>query len=395
MDRLKTIGLTLIGVNLALLPFSPVPKISGTAISLLGAVSLLYLFKTRNFKPKLTDAGVLLWVSAILISCLFSINPRMSFHYFDKLILKPLLLYMGIRVFTTRQDLKELCAILGITYSAYGIAGVIYGDFSERFRAFSPYPTILGKMLDLMIPVVASILIASRNIVVRVTCALGLTALITALIASMTRGAWIATGTALSVLFAYLFFKGRYKKHLILFVAIASLASFVLMPGYQKVILKKRLVSILHLKEEIEKDPSLAGRVRFYKTAIHLIKEKPLLGWGFGRKVVKCINRKLSLAWFEKRGLSLITHHTHDIYLQILLETGIVGLFGFAVFMLSFFYESLKIIKEEKEKLLPLGLTLSVLAVLIHALVTNILQAPVIYMLFAHTALVLACNKSP
>ncbi len=392
MDKLKIIGFLLIGVNLTLLPFSPVPLMSGVFITLLFFATLFYLISTKEFKLKATDIGILFWILTIFISCIFSINARNSFYYFEKLILKPLALYLGIRTFITSDNIEEVLTILSITYSSYGIVSIIYGDFSQRFTGLTTYPTILGKILDLMIPIVASSLAAIKNKAVIVVNGIGLIALITALIASMTRGAWIATGLALMVISIYILLKNKKGKYLIFLSIIVLFLSFTFIPNHRKEILKKRFSSVLHLKDEIKKDPSLIGRLRFYKTSIHLIKKKPIIGWGFGRKTVKYINERLTPEWFEKRNLSLITSHTHNTFLQILLETGIMGLIGFLLIIFLFFYESFKIIKTHEKKLLPIGLILSIIAILTHGLVTNILQAPIIYMFFSHIALTLSCK---
>jgi len=60
-----------------------------------------------------------------------------------------------------------------------------------------------------------------------------------------------------------------------------------------------------------------SGRSHLYSVAIELFKEKPILGWGLG-----------SFAGFQDMG-------THNVYLQLLCETGIIGALVFVLILVS------------------------------------------------------------
>jgi O-antigen ligase len=68
------------------------------------------------------------------------------------------------------------------------------------------------------------------------------------------------------------------------------------------------------------------GRTLIWKVVIELIREKPLLGWGYSSSVALLPDRT--------KGIQDIVTSAHNVVLQILLSVGFVGLFFFAVLML-------------------------------------------------------------
>tara|TARA_X000000368_G_scaffold11441_1_gene9180 strand:- start:396 stop:2015 length:1620 start_codon:yes stop_codon:yes gene_type:complete len=68
-------------------------------------------------------------------------------------------------------------------------------------------------------------------------------------------------------------------------------------------------------------DESINQRLSFYEASISLFKEKPFTGNGLGSWKYKSIQDKLS-----KNNSILVPYYTHNDFLQILMETGLVGL---------------------------------------------------------------------
>ena len=76
-----------------------------------------------------------------------------------------------------------------------------------------------------------------------------------------------------------------------------------------------------------------------YKNTILFISEKPLFGWGAST---------FAILYFLKSGLSPTTH-THNIFLEIAHNYGIIVSLLFTIFILSLLYKSLKFIKNQKD----------------------------------------------
>jgi len=77
----------------------------------------------------------------------------------------------------------------------------------------------------------------------------------------------------------------------------------------------------------LSNDESINQRLSFYEESISLFKEKPLTGNGLGSWKYKSIQDKIS-----KNNSILVPYYTHNDFLQILMETGLIGLFIYLIF---------------------------------------------------------------
>tara|TARA_B100000900_G_scaffold377686_1_gene361330 strand:- start:134 stop:1753 length:1620 start_codon:yes stop_codon:yes gene_type:complete len=77
----------------------------------------------------------------------------------------------------------------------------------------------------------------------------------------------------------------------------------------------------------LSNDESINQRLSFYEASIRLFKEKPLTGNGLGSWKYKSIQDKIS-----KNNSILVPYYTHNDFLQILMETGLIGLFIYLTF---------------------------------------------------------------
>ena len=119
---------------------------------------------------------------------------------------------------------------------------------------------------------------------------------------------------------------------------------FVLMKSSRKRMVFSILISCLFFiyfdnndfQKKIEKDytfqylsndESINQRLSFYEASISLFKEKPLAGNGLGSWKYKSIQDKIS-----KNNSILVPYYTHNDFLQILMETGLIGLFIYLTF---------------------------------------------------------------
>ena len=81
--------------------------------------------------------------------------------------------------------------------------------------------------------------------------------------------------------------------------------------------------------QNLSEDNSVKQRLSFYKSSINLFKQKPFVGNGLGSWKYKSIENKSS-----KTSSVFIPYYTHNDFLQILMETGLVGLFVYLAFFL-------------------------------------------------------------
>ena len=95
---------------------------------------------------------------------------------------------------------------------------------------------------------------------------------------------------------------------------------------------------------ENEGDQSFSGRTVLYEKAIELFKRNPIIGngWLSFRNYFSYNARYYSMA--------NVSFDTHNIYLQLLCETGILGLLFFGAVMFSSLFETLKLLYNKKFK---------------------------------------------
>lgn len=115
-------------------------------------------------------------------------------------------------------------------------------------------------------------------------------------------------------------------------IIILSLSTY----AFQNIDNEKRIqknYNILNLNS----DESTNQRLSFYSNAYDLIKQKPIIGFGLGSWKYESLKyRKIT------EGSLLVPYYVHNDFLQITVETGIIGLIIYLIFLFQIF-SSLKI----------------------------------------------------
>ena len=103
--------------------------------------------------------------------------------------------------------------------------------------------------------------------------------------------------------------------------------------------------------QDISNDESINQRLNFYQISIGLFNESPLKGNGLGSWKYRSIqNNKY------KKNSVLVPYYTHNDFLQILMEIGIIGLFIYLTFFTLLIKNLLQ--KKGEKKFIPLIITL-------------------------------------
>lgn len=109
---------------------------------------------------------------------------------------------------------------------------------------------------------------------------------------------------------------------------------------------------------------TLIERQALWTQAVLLIRESPLIGIGLG-----AYPRVAPYAPFYPVGASgLIFTHAHNLFLQIALDTGIIGLAAFLVMVLFALFAALRAYSARIERSLAIGLVAAIIVVLVHGL---------------------------
>jgi exopolysaccharide production protein ExoQ len=203
------------------------------------------------------------------------------------------------------------CWIMVVVFPQYGIShdihlGSIKGLFAHR--------SMMARQMVFAILVLALARPKGMPTVVRGTALVGALGL---LAFSFAATSWVSAAICLAVYPLLHLLRVKSRRTLPLWV--------VLTPVF--VVLAYLLVANFNLVlDATGKDSTLTGRVQIWHAAIVAISQRPLLGYGY------------QMFWNRGGAITFINpypNHAHDGYLDILLDTGIVGLLiflcGFAV----------------------------------------------------------------
>lgn len=265
----------------------------------------------------------------------------------------------------------------------YGIELPIWREISGRMRLFSTFgnPNYLAGYLAASVPLVLFFIFTGKKW--RIFWFLVIGTLYTSLLITQTRGAWAALFcSSIFILILLLIYKGRK----FFYVNIANIIILALITGTITAIFSfpnplnlrewdvvKRGTSTLRFKS------TASQRLLIWKVAGDLIKEKPILGWGVGTFGVhypqvqgEVLSEKENKEYIPQANRSI---NAHNDYLQIWVETGVLGLLIFLWIIIRFYRRVFYVLRIHSSEhyfssLLLIFLTGAMTSFLIHAMVS-------------------------
>lgn len=325
-----------IGVFLvaALTPFFPTMLMVG--LVLLCLVSLVVkVFVNRKFilKYSALDIFILLFAAMIIYGSLTSFAIQSS--------MKIALVYIAFISFyavlyNTVKTKKQLYAFLVVMVFAAFLVG-LYGVYQYFFvgpteqswidkemfeevkvRVYSTWenPNVLGEYLVLLIPISFALMWSAKKWLHRIAFG-GITGvLLLCIVFSLSRGSWLGLMLAMGI-FALL----RDKR----LVAMGG-AGILMLPFVLPASIIERFSSIGNLQ-----DTSTSYRVSIWMGALKIINDYWPSGIGLGSEAFSKIYPRYALSG------AAYALHAHNLYLQILVETGAAGLISFLLLLFIFY----------------------------------------------------------
>jgi O-antigen ligase len=132
----------------------------------------------------------------------------------------------------------------------------------------------------------------------------------------------------LVLLFVYLFARARNLPYILMLFAAAALAFLLLEPYAES------LMRMLSRSGDAQEIATGTSRTHIWAVVKMLIAEKPVLGWGYGSSVF--------IMPQYARFMGHAAPHAHNMFLQLWLTTGLVGMVGFTVALTSRFAIALR-----------------------------------------------------
>ncbi len=321
-------------------------------------LALLILFTILSFCIKLAQgkrsiAFELQDYTVLSFLCLLLIGGFCSFSPADSLapaLLMACLMGTYFLVISTVRSTAMVKRCIGVILCAVGIESVIgvleaaignpgtqwqdmrlFASMGGRIVGTLQNPNVLGVYLILCIPFLPALFTMSKKAAPRfgILLLIGVTG--SALVLTWSRGAWLGILLALLV---YFIFCSR-KTLVALFLGALTLPLTI---GLLPETVLQRFASIGNLA-----DSSIAYRINLWKGSLAMAEEHWLGGIGTGINTFRAVYPQYSLEGIETAP------HSHNLFLQILLEHGVLGLLLFLAIVFLFLQSSFSYLRSRWE----------------------------------------------
>jgi len=358
-------------ISLLLLPFFSFfefPTLSLVVLVL--TTTLSFIIKVirgkRILKFRLIDVFVLIFTILLYFSGWISIGGALSFY--SMLVSCALMLgyFLVVNLIRSTEWLKRCIFVLtssAVIVSVIGIAQYILGyietssfdnsyfkDIDGRVVSVFENANVLGCYLVMILPFVIAMFINSLSKYSKRINFLAILLMITCIILTWSRGAWLAMIIGVFIL---LFLYSRKSGRILIFSALALPFTSFLIPNN----ILTRLSSIGDLA-----DSSTMYRVYTWKGTLTAISDNLFSGFGYGADAFSKIYPQFAYAGIEA------AEHSHNLFLQIIFSMGIVGIIVFGIIIFLTFQQNLEYIKNTNntnDKLFVIAIFSSLISALI------------------------------
>lgn len=355
---------------IAVVPFVP------TIATVFGCIAVILSFMlkvlcTPNFKFKYTPVNI--WVAIFLmvyaICAVTSLIPMSSIKVALVVGVYILMYFIVINSIETKKQLNAMLYIFvfgGLIVALYGIYQYVFGTIittswidsqlfeNIRTRIYSTFenPNVLAEYLLLVIPICISLCISSKKWASRIGLGLVACIMLVCLALTYSRGCYIG------ILIAGVVFALMLNIRFILLM----IAGLIALPFVLPQTIIARFSSIGNMK-----DSSTQYRLSIWESSVAVIKDfwyKPI---GQGTDVFNMV-----YPLYAQNGVG--AQHAHNWYLQMAIETGIVGIFALIGMVFRFFQYLLNGIKKAvqfADRVLLIGFTSGLIGFLIEGIFDN------------------------
>jgi len=267
--------------------------------------------------------SLLLFFILVTLSLLPDFHGASDYRYFFFASMHFLML---MDLCANEKRARLLLLTLGLAPAILVVRGLLHEpmllDITQmrRFGYPSDHPNIVGYLFSMTLPLGLAIALGEKGLL-RVLALISCCAQLLALALTYSRGSWL--GWAVSMIFLAITMKRR--KELAVIMILAALAAGFVVP------LQGRFVTLFSPRSDL----SITDRLQVIDAALNLALANPVLGVGYGRDRLREGLRESRL---EMRRIA----HTHNIYVELLATTGLLGLGAFLWLICGAFYQALR-----------------------------------------------------
>jgi putative inorganic carbon (HCO3(-)) transporter len=294
--------------------------------------------------------SLLIFFLTVAVSLLPDFHDGGDFRYFLFGCMHAL---MVMDLVKTGGRFRSLFLLLALPAALLTLRGIVYDPallyftpiqhlgfpLAARLGFPMDHPNTAGYVLSMTIPL-AAVLVLGRTGWVRGLSAASCAVQIFGLILTYSRGAWL--GWAGAMLFMVAISK-RWK-------AMLSILSIPLLLFIFVEPLRDRALTVANPAA----DPAISERVRLMTDALRLGAENPIFGIGYGRgRLKEALRHEYQGSVNEKNPI----WHTHNVYIELFAETGLLGLGAFLWLLGRSHFEIIRLYpRPNSDRMMILGL---------------------------------------
>jgi O-antigen ligase len=277
----------------------------------------------------------LLYLGASALSITYAVNIRLSLEAILTLLCYYCVFHFSLRYLDTRQTVDTL-VVVTVLACLVALSYHLVPESSSLFQVLQQVSqsstfgnrTYFAGYLVLMLPILISRIINDKSGFLRRNLSIVATILVLFLmVKTESRSAW-AAGLVSVVLFVVLNFRASKSRWMaIALIALLAIGSFLMFHE----LISRRLTGMFELNPQ----SAIARRLYFYEGAWRAFLASPIIGNGVGNFIVFLPGFRSPDYWMLKS--EDIVPHAHNEYLEILSETGLVGLLLFGTFVVYYF----------------------------------------------------------
>lgn len=356
-------------ITVATLPFLPTMVICAEIIVTLFAYILKVIRGKRSLKFDILDVFVVVFAAFMFLGGLFSVTPSGSLPPACVFICFIASYFLIVNLIKTKYLQRKILGLSLVSFAICSLYGIyqnffappdttwtdeeMFTDIATRVVSTFENPNVFGEYLIMLIPVAFAFALISKRFSQRTLSVAVLAVSLAALIYTWSRGAWIGCIGSLIIFFVIV------TKYSLGTYCIGLLSVPLMIPFLPSSIID-RFTSIGNMT-----DSSTSYRVFIWEASANMIKDNFIAGIGIGTEAFQTVYSEYALAGIERAP------HSHNLYLQLLVELGVLG---FAVFLITIFlfyskvFSFLKISEDRESKLIIGAVACGLLAILAQGL---------------------------
>ncbi len=307
-------------------------------------------------------ASLSLFMVVAFISSVIGMEPFGNLRRFKGELLIPFLLFLIITTeYNSLEKIKKLLPPLVTAFAIYTMFVIIesfewgfsyYWD--ETLRDHLTWLSGYAEMSITLLPLTLGYFLLIRT---NLRFLLLFFMLLEFIIVAAYRNISSFGGTIFVILLGALFVQPKiYRLWIRAFIVIVMLISITLLYTHKDnpviVEYKTKLYQITHPYEELKKTGGFKNRVPLWEAAIDVIKERPLIGYGWGmKKYTKIVAEEKYLNNWRIEKPEIYAVYTlykgkfvppHNLFLEITIQSGIIGLISFIAFIVIYLFYIIK-----------------------------------------------------